>query len=102
VESVTHDDHPADFGGEYHDTREDAAYDRCFDPDSYVLSQLLAELLLGERSSGTVYPSVRHSDGICLACFRPALVANVCRSARYRFTWTKSREPAIDLEEAYM
>jgi len=102
VESVTHDDHLADFGGEYHDTREDAAYDRCLDPDNCVQSRLLAEILLGERSFGIVYPGVRYSDGFCLACFRPALVANVRRSARYRFTWTESREPEIELEEAYM
>jgi len=102
VESVTYDDYLADFGGEYHDIREDAAYDRSLDPDSCIQSRLLAEILLGERSSGIVYPGVRHNAGVCLACFRPALVADVRRSARHRFTWTKSREPEIELKEAYM
>jgi len=101
-ESVTYDDHLADFGGAYHDIRGDATYGKCLDPASYVESQMLAETLLEERASGIIYPSVRHKDGVCLACFRPALVGNVRKSARYRFTWTGSSEPEIDLEETYM
>ena len=100
-ESVTYDDYLADFGGEYHDLRGDATHQKCLDPDSYVKSQLLAETLLRERSSGIIYPSVRHNDGVCLACFRPALIGNVRKSARYRFTWTGSPEPEIEFEEAY-
>jgi RES domain-containing protein len=100
-ESLTYDDYLADFGGEFHDIRDDAAYRECLAPDSYVASQLLAETLLGEGSAGIVYPSVRHHGGTCLACFRPALIGNVRRHARYRFTWTGSPEPAIALEETY-
>ncbi len=101
-ESVTYDDYLADFGGEYHDIRGDATHQKYLDPDSYVESQLLAEILLRERSSGIIYPSVRHNDGVCLACFRPALIGNVRKSARYRFTWAGSPEPEIELEEAYI
>jgi RES domain-containing protein len=101
-ESVTYDDYLADFGGEYRDIRGDAAYQKCLDPDSYVESQLLAETLLGERSSGIIYPSVRHNNGVCLVCFRPALVGNVRKSTRYRFTWTGSPEPEIEFEESYL
>ena len=101
-ESVTYDDYLADFGGEYHDIRGDTTYQKCLDPDSYVESQLLAETLLEERSPGIIYPSVRHNDGVCLACFRPALVGNVRKSARYRFTWAGLPQPVIELEEAYI
>ena len=101
-ESVTYDDYLADFGGEYHDIRGDTNYEKCLNPDSYVESQVLAETLLWERSSGIIYPSVRHNDGVCLACFRPALVSNVRKSFRYRFTWTGSPEPEINFEEAYI
>lgn len=100
-ESVTYDDYLADFGGEYHDIRRDAIYQKCLDPDSYVESQLLAETLLEERSSGIIYPSVRHNDGVCLSCFRPALVGNVRKRARYRFTWMGSLQPEIKFEEDY-
>lgn len=101
-ESVTYDDYLADFSGEYHDVRDDPIFTGCLDPDSYVDSQVLAETLLGEWSLGIIYPSVRLKDGVCLACFRPALVGNVRKSARYRFTWTGSSEPAIEPEEDYM
>lgn len=101
-ESVTYDDYLADFGGEYHDIRDADVFMDCLAPDSYVASQGLAERLLGEGSLGIVYPSVRHAEGVCLACFRPALVGNVRKSARYRFTWSGKAEPEIRLEEAYI
>lgn len=100
-ESVTYDDYLADFAGAFHDIREDAAFGKCLDPDSYVDSQSLAETLLGQRSSGIVYPSVRRAGGTCLVCFRPALVGNVRRSARYRVTWAGSIRPEIAFEEFY-
>jgi len=100
-ESVTYDDYLADFGGVYHDVRGDPMFAGCLDPHSYVAAQALAETLLEQWSSGVVYPSVRRKGGTCLACFRPALVGNVRKSARYRFTWTGSPRPAIDLAEVY-
>lgn len=97
-ESVTYDDYLADFGGEFHDVGRGTAYEECLDPKSYTESQALAEMLVEHGSSGIIYPSVRHRDGNCLACFRPALVANVRKHARYRFTWTGSLEPMIAFE----
>lgn len=101
-ESVTYDDYLADFGGEYHDIRGDDNFSDCLSADSYVASQGLADRLLAENSPGVIYPSVRHAGGDCLACFRPALVGNVRKSARYRFTWTGKPEPEIKLEESYI
>ena len=100
-ESVTYDGYLADFGGEFHDIREDAAFGKCLDPDSYVDSQSLGETLPGQGSSGIVYPGVRRARGICLVCFRPALVGNVRRTARYRVTWAGSIRPEIAFEEFY-
>ncbi len=101
-ESVTYDDYLADFGGEYHDIRGDDNFSDCLSADSYVASQGLADRLLAEDSPGVIYPSVRHAGGDCLACFRPALVGNVRKSARYRFTWTGKPEPEVELEESYI
>ncbi|MBB57468.1 MAG: hypothetical protein CMM42_09600 [Rhodospirillaceae bacterium] len=101
-ESVTYDDYLADFGGEYHDIRGDDNFSDCLSADSYVASQGLADRLLAEDSPGVIYPSVRHSGGDCLACFRPALVGNVRKHARYRFTWTGKPEPEVELEESYI
>ena len=97
-DSVTYDDFLADFTASFHDLRHARGFKESLDPDSYVASQNLAEELLGAESLGVVYPSVRRSGGTCLACFRPALVANVRRARTYRFTWDGSPTPAITPE----
>lgn len=97
--SATYDDYLADFRGEFHDIRGDTAFSECLDPESYIESQKLAESILDAGSGGIVYPSVRLAGGTCLACFRPALVNNVRKAARYRFTWSGSAWPEIEKEE---
>ncbi len=101
-DSVTYDDYLSDVRGFFHDVRPDADPDRrfaaCLAPDSYVASQLLAESLLARGSLGVVYPSVRHAGGTCVACFRPALVADVRRDLTYRFTWNGEPTPVITVE----
>lgn len=99
--SIVYDDYLADFSGEYHDIRGKADYRACLDPVSYVASQKFAETLLAEGSIGLIYPSLRNDGGVCLACFRPALVGNVRKGARYRFTWTGDDEPSIELEDVH-
>jgi hypothetical protein len=106
-QSVTYDDLLADFTGSFHDLRtragsaDAAGFADCLDPQSYVASQALADRLLEADASGVVYPSVRRPGGTCLACFRPALVYNVRRHARYRFTWSGKPTPVIRLEHRY-
>jgi hypothetical protein len=95
-ESVTYAEYLADFDAEFHDLRGARGFRACLAPDSYVASQALAESLLREGSLGVVYHSVRHEDGTCLSCFRPALVTNVRRSGTWRFTWAGGRGPTID------
>jgi len=88
-------DYLADFGGEFHDLRDDSDFAGCLDPNSYVQSQALAERLLSVGSLGTLCPSVRYRGGTCLACFRPAMVSNVQRGIKYQFTWTGEPAPTI-------
>jgi hypothetical protein len=106
-DTVTYDDYMADFSAEFHDLRSASARrataDRSaaasarayLDPDSYVESQALAERLLEAESLGVIYPSVRHTGGTCVACFRPAVVTNVRRGKTYRFTWDGTPQPQI-------
>jgi hypothetical protein len=106
-ETVTYDDYLADFSAGFHDLRSASARGPAadtstassarayLDPDSYVESQALAERLLDAGSLGIVYPSVRHTGGTCVACFRPALVTNVRRGKTYRFTWDGGTRPVI-------
>jgi hypothetical protein len=99
-DSVTYDDYLADFSANFHDLRRGRGFRRYLNPASYVDSQSLAEDLLDAGSLGMVYPSVRHTGGTCVACFRPALVANVRRGRTYRFTWDGSSQPTITIERA--
>lgn len=94
-DAITYDDFVADFTASFHDLRHAAAFRGCLAPESYVESQALAERLLDKGSLGVVYPGVRHAGGTCVACFRPALVANVRRARTYRFTWDGRPEPEI-------
>ncbi|HEY0777237.1 MAG TPA: RES family NAD+ phosphorylase [Gemmatirosa sp.] len=101
-DSVTYDDYLSDLRGFFHDVRpsadREARFAACLAPDSYVASQLLAESLIAHGSLGVVYPSVRHPGGTCVACFRPALVADVRRGTTYRFTWNGDPAPVITIE----
>ncbi len=76
-ETFFYADFLADFRAEFHDIRDNPRFAKCLDPNSYAASQKLAGELLDKASAGVVYPSVRHSGGTCIACFRPALVNNV-------------------------
>jgi hypothetical protein len=108
-DTVTYDDFLADFTAGFHDLRHAPAFAKapapkrgfraCLDPASYVASQDLAERLLNAASLGVIYPSVRHAGGTCVACFRPALVSNVRRAGRYRFTWSGTSDPVVTVEE---
>ena len=95
TEEITYDDYLADFSSNFHDIRGDAQYVDCLAPDSYVASQELAETLLKNEALGIIYPSVRHTGGTCLACFRPALVGNVRKAKTYLFTWNGTTSPVI-------
>ena len=97
-DSVTYDDYLADVSAELHDLRGDGRFADCLAPDSYVASQGLAERLLDAGALGVVYPSVRHAGGTCIACFRPAIVANVRRDATYRFTWAGTPVARVEVE----
>jgi RES domain len=76
-ETFLYVDFLADFRGEFHDICGDARFSECLAPNSYRASERLGRELLDNGSAGIVYPSVRHNEGICIACFRPALVNNV-------------------------
>ena len=81
-------DYLADFRHAFHDIREDADFVDCLDPNSYAASQTLGLTLLTSGSAGIVYPSVRRTDGVCIACFRPPLVLNVREGPMVTFTFT--------------
>jgi hypothetical protein len=86
-EIFTYVDFLADFRGAFHDIRNDTRFGNCLDANSYKASQRLAGELLERGSAGVVYPSVRHEDGTCIVCFRPALVNNVRKGSSISITF---------------
>jgi len=95
-ETFSYVDFLADFRGKFHDIRSDGRFGNCLDPVSYKASQNLAARLLEAASAGIVYPSVRRNGGICIACFRPALVNNVRKGASVSITFENaSARPEI-------
>ena len=98
-DSVTYETLLADFTNEFHDVRRDPRFASCLDRVSYVASQQLASRLIDRGSVGVIYPSVRRTRGTNLACFRPAVVANVRRGDAYRLTWSGDPSPQIVLEK---
>jgi len=65
------------------------------DPDSYIAGQVLASRLVADDRAGVVYPSVRHDGGVCIACFRPALLPPIGVGRRYRLEWTGTPDPTV-------
>jgi RES domain len=86
-ETFSYVDFLADFRGTFHDIRGDVRFADCLDASSYKASQRLAGELLERGSAGVVYPSVRHEDGTCTVCFRPALVNNVRKGSSISVTF---------------
>ena len=92
-EVVDYLDYLADFRAEFHDLRGTQDHIASLAPDSYAASQQLAAELLELGSSGIVYPSVRHSGGTCIACFRPVLVGNVRQGRVFTFIFPDCNTP---------
>ena len=88
----------ADFHTSFHDLRGSRSFERALDPDSYVVSQALAKRMFDAGSHGLVYPSVRHTGGDCVACFRPPLVLNVRAVAHYELRWEAGTPRATRLQ----
>jgi len=95
-DSVSYQAMLADFTAVFHDIRGVPEFAPCLAPDSYIESQKLAARLLGEGSTGIIYPSVRRAGGTNLACFRPALVGNVRKGAAYQLTWEGKPTPRVE------
>lgn len=86
----------ADASGLLHDLREPRAeFEPYYHPDDYGASQQLARELLRLGSDGIVYRSVRHPQGLCVACLQPRTVTNVRPGGVYEYAWTGRREPQI-------
>ena len=77
-----------DAQGKVADLRKAAQADtRIVDPDDYSFPQSLGRQLKAEGARGIVYPSVRHSSGVCLAAFSTRLLKNCVHAAYLEYSW---------------
>jgi hypothetical protein len=77
-----------DLNGELHDLRgKRAALPLVYHPDDYAAAQALGGRLRAEGSSGIVYDSVRHADGMCAAVFRPRCLSNPRQERHLCYVW---------------
>ena len=100
-DNISYDAYHADLASDFQDLRGQRQHKDCLNPDSYIASQTLAEQLLNAGSAGLIYPSVRHSGGTCIACFRPAIVAHVRKYQRLRLIWSGTHTPVVTVETTY-
>jgi hypothetical protein len=89
----------ADFIGPFHDLRGgDHAREPYLHPDpaiGYPAGQALARELRAGGANGIIYPSVRHTNGTCLAAFRPDLVQNLREGGIWRLEWQGTPRPSV-------
>jgi len=86
----------ANFDASFHDVRRRAPeHIPLHHPRSYQASQAFARELFAAGSNGVIYRSVRRPGGVCLACFRPALVTAVRPDAHFEYRWEGKRSPSI-------
>ena len=83
-----YDDWQADFHADFYRLTGAKRYAKYLEqepvPQFYAAGQDLARTILLKGGNGVVYPSVRYGDGgLCLACFRPALVYRPRRADTY-------------------
>ena len=95
VDKSTYDDWLADFHSTFHELAPASQYVQYLEPEPvpqcYAQGQQLARKLLDAGANGVLYPSVRRTPRLCLACFRPALVYNPRRESRYAIQLTREK-----------
>ena len=96
--SFEYQDFMADFAGVYA-TLDEAEIAECMQdspvPQCYTAGQALATKLLYTGSNGIYYLSVRDPGGICIVCFRPAMVYKPRRGSQ----WTLAFNTDIPLAQ---
>lgn len=87
----------ASMAGEYLDLRS-APDHPSLHPDAsigYPAGNALADAVRARGLNGIIYPSVRHSGGICVAALWPHAVQSVAPGDVIRLTWNGDRDPEV-------
>lgn len=105
-QSYQYDDWQADFHADFYRLDRSKKFARYLQaepvPECYADGQALARTLLLKGANGIVYPSVRDEHGLCIVCFRPALVYRPRLTRSYGLTVTLSDAGAFQIRHAEM
>lgn len=88
----------ASFAGEFVDLRGQPGH-ASLHPDKsigYPAGNALADAARAKGLNGIIYPSVRRSEGTCIAALFPHAVQSVAQGDVYRMTWQGSPNPQIE------
>jgi len=88
----------ASFAGEFLDLRP-APDHPALNPDpalGYPEGNRLADAALARGLNGILYPSVRYTNGTCIAALVPHAVQSVAQGDMWRLTWAGSPEPEVE------
>lgn len=102
--SYEYDDWQADFHAEFHRLDRSRKFQKYLKsepvPECYAEGQALARLLLGKGANGIIYPSVRDEEGLCIVCFRPALVYRPRLAESYTLTISLEDSGAFEIRHS--
>jgi hypothetical protein len=73
-----------------HDVREEA-YHILHDPKNHIDSQTFGKHIRNKQSWGIIYHSVRHADGVCIACFRPPAISIPKHISHLKYLWNGTK-----------
>lgn len=100
-----YDDWQADFDADFYRIDSSRKYAKYLQPEPvpecYAEGQALARTILLKGGNGIVYPSVRLGEGgICIACFRPALIYRPRLTNTYTLTITLEANGGYEVRHA--
>lgn len=82
--------------GEFHDLT-GKAFSSLLDPNDYAAPQTFGAQLKEQNSNGLIYPSVRHSGGLCLGAFRPKVLRPPNQRSHLRYVYSATQEAITDV-----
>lgn len=73
-----------------HDIRE-KKYESLYHRTDYSNSQVFGQKIKDNKSWGIIYHSVRHSSGVCIACFRPPAISIPKQISHLKYLWNGAK-----------
>jgi RES domain-containing protein len=77
-------------------------FDNLYHPDDRIESQRYGKAIREKNSWGVIYNSIRHTDGICIAAFRPPAVSIPKQTLHLKYHWNGVQIAAVSSTKILM